>query len=432
MSTTTPPMDRVPALTADVLVPAASLYLDLHGNPELSGAEQRTAERFADRLAEAGCTVATGVGGHGVVGRLGDGERPVVMLRAELDALPVREDTGLPYASTAVCRTTSGEEVPVMHACGHDLHLAAAGGAATVLARLTDAWRGTVLVVGQPAEETLTGARAMLEDGLYSRFGVPDVVLAQHAATLPGGTVAHGRGPVMASSVDLRITVHGTGGHAASPQLAVDPVVAAAAIVLRLQTVVSREVGPAEPVALTVGSLHAGARSNVIPDRAELGVTVRGYSDAVLDRVSAAVRRIVRAECAASGCPRDPEVVEVSRSPANVPDPSATRAARSAHEALLGARRVTDWQLSMAAEDFALFGPAGAALHGATGVRTAYWMLGTVAPKRWAATPGTSAAEKVSGLPSNHSPRFAPDLRSALPTGISAMAAAALVHLGSP
>ncbi|WP_033817650.1 amidohydrolase [Kitasatospora sp. MBT63] len=419
-------VQKIHAATADVLVPAAALYLDLHSHPELSSHERRTAQQFAIWLAEAGYTVSTGIGGHGVVGRLHRGDGPVILIRAELDALPVTERTGLSYASTVFGTTESGEKVPVMHACGHDLHLAAAAGAATVLARLADDWHGTVLVVGQPGEETLSGARAMLEDGLYTRFDPPTVALAQHSASFPAGLVAHGRGPVMAGSVTFEVTVHGTGGHAASPQLTVDPVVTAAAIVMRLQTVVSRETGPAEPVVLTIGSLHAGSASNVIPDRATLGITARGYSDEVLNRVGRAVHRIVQAECAASGCAREPDITVVSRSPANVPHPAVTRTVRAAHSEVLGAKAVTDWQLSMGAEDFALLGEAGTGIHGVTGIRTAYWMLGTVAPRQWAAAPGTTAPEKISRLPSNHSPEFSPDLRLSLPTGISAMAAAAL------
>lgn len=415
-----------------VLRPTVADYLDLHRHPELSGAEERTAARHAERLRDAGLEVTTGVGGHGVVGVLRNGPGPVVMLRAELDALPVREATGLPYASEAVALDGEGRPVPVMHACGHDLHLACLGGTAALLAGATGHWSGTLVTVGQPAEETLDGARAMLEDGLYTRFPVPDVVLAQHTAPLPAGMVAHAHGPVLAGSRLLEVVVHGSGGHAASPHLAVDPVVAAAAIVLRLQTVVSRETSPAEQVVLTVGSLHAGTRGNVVPASATLEVSVRAFGDEALERVTAAVHRIVAAECAASGCPREPSVRVLAQSQPTLADPGTAAAVRRAHERTLGAARVAVWPASTATEDFPLYGPAGAGLHGATEVRTAYWMLGCVGPEQWARTPGTGAAAKMGALPPNHSPGFRPDPRLAVPAGVTALTAAALVQLAEP
>lgn len=396
------------AVPRDVLRSAVELYLDLHTHPELSGAESRTAGRFAAHLEQHGCTVTRGVGGHGVVGVLRNGPGPTVMLRTELDALPVTERTGLPYTST----------VPgVMHACGHDLHMAAAAGALTQLSRARDTWRGTLLVVGQPAEETLQGARAMLADGLYERFGTPQVVLAQHTAPMPAGTVAHGRGPgpLMAGSTAMDVIIHGRGGHAGTPQLTVDPVLAGAAAVLRLQTIVSRETSPAEQVVLSVGSFHAGERGNVIPDDAELSLCVRAFSDAALQRVTAAVERIVRAECAASGCPKDPEFIVTARSPALVPDADTTAAVRRVHEELFGAHRVADWPATTATEDFPWFGAGG------DGVRTAYWMLGVTGVQQW-----RTALAGGEPLPPNHSPGFAPDVRTALPTGIAAMTGAAL------
>ncbi|GAA2132831.1 M20 family metallopeptidase [Kitasatospora kazusensis] len=414
------------------LAATAEFYLDLHRHPELSGAEERTAGRLAARLAATGYRVETGIGGHGVAGVLRNGPGPVVLLRAELDALPVEERTGLPYASTATAATADGRQVPVMHACGHDAHLACLAGAAAELAASAGQWSGTVLVVGQPAEETLTGARAMLADGLYERFEPPSVVLAQHTAPLPAGMVAHGTGPVTAGSVTLEVVVHGRGGHASAPHLAVDPLPAAAAIVLRLQGVVAQETGPAEQVVLTVGSLEAGSRANVIPDRATLRLTVRGFSEQVLDRVTAAVRRIVRAEAAASGCPQEPTVRTVSRSGVNLPDPGLTSAVRDAHRAAFGGPRVTGWPPSMATEDFPLFGEEGAALHGVRGIRTAYWMLGMVGPAQWSAAPGATAAEKLAALPANHSPEFRPHVGLTLRTGVTALVTAATAVLHRP
>nr|WP_188269010.1 MULTISPECIES: amidohydrolase [unclassified Streptomyces] len=393
----------------EALRPALLLYLDVHRAPELSGAESRTAGLFADRLAALGLDVTRGVGGHGVVGVLRNGEGPRVCLRAELDALPLTERTGLPYASG------NG----AMHACGHDLHLAAATGAAELLVQAAAHWRGTLVVLGQPAEETLTGARAMLADGLYERFGRPDVVLAQHAAPLPAGTVAHGtpHAPMTSASLALDVVVHGRGGHAGTPHLTVDPVVTAASLITRLQTVVSRESAPGEQVVLTVGTLRAGTAVNVVPDTAELGIGLRALTDASLDRAAEAVERIVRAECAASACPREPTIRQVSRAPALRVDPAATESVRAAHTALFGAARVHDWPPSPASEDFPLYGGAD----GPEGVPLVYWMTGTAGAGQWAAAAGR--------LPPNHSPLFAPEVRAALPPAIDALTVAALDRL---
>jgi hippurate hydrolase len=413
------------AAVRDVLADAAALYADVHRHPELSGEEERTAGRFAGWLGGDGYAVARGVGGHGVVGVLRNGPGPVVLLRAELDALPLAEETGLPYASAV-----TGPR-PAAHACGHDAHLACAAGAARLLARAADRWRGTLVVVGQPAEETLSGAAAMLADGLYERFPAPDVVLAQHTAPLPGGMVAHADGPVLAAGATLEIVLHGRGGHASAPQLAVDPVVAAAALVLRLQTVVSREAAPGEPLVVTVGSLRAGAGSNVIPDQAVLEVTVRALAPAALDRALAAVRRIARAEADAAGAPRPPEVRQLCRSGPTAGDPAAAAAVRRAHVAAFGAARVASWPPSMSTEDFPLLGPAGRELHGVDGIRPVYWMLGSVGPDAWAAA-GRTPAERAAAVPGNHSPRFRPHVRLTLTTGIRALADAALAHLAPP
>ncbi len=394
-----------------VLAAVTELYLDLHQHPELSGAEERTAARLAGWLRSDGLDVATGIGGHGVVGLLTNGPGPTVMMRAELDALPVTEETGLPYASA-----TGG----AMHACGHDLHLAALAGAARLLAAARERWTGTLMVVGQPAEETLSGASAMLEDGFRDRFGTPSVVLAQHLTPMPAGMVAHAAGPPLAGSVTLRVVVHGSGGHAAAPQCGVDAVVAASAIVLRLQTIVARETAPADPVVVSVGLLRAGAAANLVADRAELEVTVRALGETSLARAEAAVRRIVAAEAAASGCPRPPDVDEVSRSPVLVPDPDLTATVTAAHREQFGPARVVVCPPAMATEDVGRFA--------APGVPLAYWMLGSAGRNQWDALPG-SPAERIAALPTNHSPRFFPAPGPALVTGVSALVAAALTQL---
>ncbi|MFE2293393.1 amidohydrolase [Streptomyces sp. NPDC059452] len=398
---------RAGPLPRPLLRAALGLYLDLHAHPELSGHEHRTADLLAGWLAEHGLTVTRAVGGgHGLVGVLRNGSGPTVLLRTELDALPVTEATGLPYAS----------EVPgVMHACGHDLHIAAVAGAVALLAASRDTWRGTLLVVGQPAEETLSGARSMLADGrLYERFGTPDAALAQHAAPLPAGTLAHAPGgaPLMAGSIAAEVTLYGRGGHAATPHLTVDPVLMAAATVLGLQPVVARETAPAEQAVLTVGSVRAGERGNITPDTAELSLTARAFTDSALDRLLAAAERVVRAQAAASGAPREPVLTVTARSPALLPDPALTEAVRRAHAAALGADRVLAAAPTTATEDFPHFA--------AGGVPTAYWLLGTTGVREWRAA--RSGGEPV---PPNHAPGFAPDARTALPAGITAMAVAA-------
>lgn len=416
--------DDVPELAPlkELLRPLVAFYLDLHRNPELSGRESRTAACFAGWLEGEGYEVTRDVGGHGVVGVLRNGDGPRVLLRAELDALPVRERTGLAYAS----------EGTVMHACGHDMHLAAAAGAASLLARATGAWRGTLVVVGQPAEETLEGARAMLSDGLYERFGVPATVLAQHTAPLPAGMVAHAEEftPVLAASAGLEVVIHGRGGHAGAPHLAADPLATAAAVVMRLQGMATRETPPAEQAVVNVGSLHAGSGSNVIAERAELGITVRALSQASLERLTAAVERAVTAECTATGCPREPEIRTVSRSPVTLSDPEAGAVVRQAHRKLFGPERVCGWLPSMATEDFPLYSDAGHELHGGTGISAVYWMVGATGAREWSRASGSGRSGTPEPLAANHSPLFAPDVRTGLPTAVTAMTTAALACLG--
>ncbi|MEV6781255.1 amidohydrolase [Streptomyces sp. NPDC051098] len=395
--------------------------LDLHQHPELSGEEVRTAACLADALEAEGFEVTRNVAGHGVVGVLANGSGQRVMLRTELDALPVEEQTGLPYSAVGA----------LAHACGHDLHIAAVLGAAMLLARSREHWQGTLLVVGQPAEETLSGARALLADGLYARFGRPDVVLAQHSVPLLAGMVAHGNDgdPVLAGSAGLEVTLHGRGGHAGASHLSVNPVLTAASVALRLQSVVERVCTPTEAASLTVGTLHAGVRNNVIPNKATMGISVRAYSQATIDRVVAEVKQVVDDEEAASGSPHPAAVAVVSRSVATIPSPEPSGQIRGAHREAFGPERVMRWSPSMATEDFALYGEAGRAIHGCEGVLLCYWMFGTVGPRQWAETTGSTVLERLASIPPNHSPGFAPHLPTALPAATAAMTVAALTQL---
>jgi hippurate hydrolase len=401
----------------------ADLYRDLHAHPEPSFAEHRTAGIAAGRLRALGYEVTTGVGGTGVVGVLRNGAGPVALLRADMDALPVLERTGLPYASAATTTGPDGGTVPLMHACGHDVHVTCLVGAAAALAADRSSWRGTLVLLFQPAEELGSGARAVLEDGLLDRFGRPDVVLGQHVAPLPAGFLGLTPGPAFAASDTLHVLLHGRGGHGSRPETSVDPVLMAAATVVRLQGVVSREVAGAETAVVTVGELHAGTRANVIPDSAALSVNVRSYDPRVRERVLAAIERIVRAEAAASGAPREPELTPGERFPPVVNDPAAAARTRQGFEADLGPGLVVDPGPVTGSEDVGLLATAA-------GAPCVYWLLGGADPAAFAgATSLEDVTEVVRGLPSNHAPDFAPVVDPTLRTGVAALVSAARTWL---
>ncbi|MGN6781756.1 MAG: amidohydrolase [Marmoricola sp.] len=395
-------------------------YRDLHAHPELSHSETRTAQRVADALAPLGGEVHTGVGGTGVVAILRNGAGPGVLLRADMDALPVREATGLPYASRESATTPEGD-LPVMHACGHDVHVACLLGAVTLLARAREAWSGTVVAVFQPAEEVADGAQGMVEDGLAEIVGPVDVALCQHVLPFPAGEVGTRPGPVLSAADSMRITVHGRGAHGSMPQAAVDPVVLAAMIVVRLQTIVSREVAPGDPAVLTVGSVQAGTKSNVIPDAATIQLNVRTYDEQTRSRILEGIRRIVEAECAASRCPRPPDFELFDRFPLTDNDPEVTAQVAGAFAAHFGAA-AGELPLQTASEDFS-------DLPRALAVPSTYWGIGGIDPAAYAAA---EAAGRVSDdIPVNHSAQFAPVLQPTLDTGTSALVVAALAWLGA-
>lgn len=391
-------------------------YRDLHRHPELSFQEDRTAGIVADRLRAIGLQVASGIGRTGVVGVLRNGPGPSVLMRADMDALPVQEDTGLPYASTARGTDPDGRDVPLMHACGHDMHVTCLLAAVTELAADRAGWSGTLMAVFQPAEELGAGARAMVDDGIFDRFGRPDVVLGQHVGPFAAGMVALHAGPAFAAADALRIVMYGRGGHGSRPEVTVDPVVMAAAAVLRLQTVVSREVAGTEMAVLTIGSLHAGAKDNVIPDQAELGLTLRTFDPHVRDRVLAAITRIVTAEASASGAPRDPDIVPIQSFPAVVNDAAATDRIRAAFTARFGVQRVMDPGVVTGSEDVGVLATAA-------GAPCMYWLLGGTDPATFAAA--YAAGTMARDIPSNHSPQFAPLIQPTLDTGVVALVSAA-------
>ncbi|NEB93885.1 M20 family metallopeptidase [Streptomyces bauhiniae] len=396
------------------------LYRDLHRHPELGLQEHRTSKKVADALRDLGYEVTEGVGGKGVIGVLANGDGPAVMARADMDALPVREQTGLPYASTVTLTAPDGTEQPVMHACGHDMHVTALLGCATLMARAQVAWRGTFVALFQPSEENAEGARAMIDDGLTAKSPRPDVVLAQHVLPYPAGYVGTRPGPLLSAADSLRVTVHGRGAHGSMPQAAVDPVVLAAMVVVRLQTIVSRELPATTPADVTVGSIHAGTGPNVIPDSAVIELNVRTYDDDSRDQVLKAIERIVRAESEASGAPKAPEIERMSAFQSTVNDEDVTRRVAEAFAGRFGDDAHTI-DLQTASEDMS-------EIPQAFGAPFTYWGIGGTDPELYAeaADKGTVAQD----IPVNHSPAFAPVIQPTLDTGVSAMTVAALAWLG--
>ncbi|MEU7187821.1 M20/M25/M40 family metallo-hydrolase [Streptomyces sp. NPDC045369] len=415
-----------------------SLYEDLHRHPELGFQETRTAAEAARRLASNGYEVVTGIGRTGVAGVLRNGPGPVVLLRADMDALPVTERSGLPYASA----------VPgVMHACGHDVHVTCLVGAADLLAAGREHWSGTLVVLFQPAEEVGDGARAMIEDGLFGaaadgseagngaagsgvgagagadgqgRVPTPDVVLAQHVAPLGAGLISYAPGACMAASDSLKITFHGTGGHGSRPETAVDPIVMAAAFVQRLQSVVAREVAPKDRAVVTVGSFQAGDAPNVIPDQAVVQLSVRTFDEDVRSRVLAAIDRIAKAEAIASGAPREPETEVLNTFPVTRNDDRTLEQVNAAFTDHFGAQRLFGYEPAAGSEDAGLLATAaGAPLY--------YWWLGGWDPDEFRAA--MSSGRLAQDIPSNHSPHFTPVKQPTLTMGVQALTVAALSHL---
>jgi len=387
---------------------ARALYLDLHEHPELSSYEVQTAAKLAARLRALGYEVSEHVGGTGIVAVLKNGAGPTVMLRTELDALPVEEKTGLAYASKVRTKNDAGQDVPVMHACGHDLHMAAITGTAAVMAHSKNSWHGTLLLIGQPAEETIGGAAGMIKDGLMTRFPKPDVAVAMHVGnTLPAGQVGLVPGVYNTNADSLRITIYGKGGHGSAPHTAIDPIVIAARTILALQTIASREVKPTEMVVVTVGYIQAGTKNNIIPDQAELGLTVRTRNAEVRKQVLAAIARITNAEAEAAGAPRAPSIDHYESADLVYNDPALAQRLRGVLEAKLGKDNVVMEEPITASEDFSRFVEQG--------IPGFYFSLGGADPEKF-------AQAKAAGvmLPSNHSSLFAPDVDPALRTGIAA------------
>jgi hippurate hydrolase len=398
-----------------------ALYIDLHQHPELSFQETRTAGIAAGHLRDLGLEVHEGIGVTGVVGVLANGDGPVVWVRADMDALPVGEQSGRPYASTATGIDPAGNTVPVMHACGHDMHVTAMIGAVEKLVAERAEWTGTLVVLIQPAEEYGAGARAMLDGGLLDLVPKPDIVLGQHVTPLPAGTIGVRPGTQMAASDGLTVTLHGRGGHGSRPHSTIDPIVMAAATVMRLQTIASREVDPRDVAVVTVGSIHAGLKNNIIPAEAKLELSLRYPNDEMRDKVLASVERIVRAEAAASGAEKEPEIRTDHTLPPTINDDEATARVTTALRRALGEASVIDPGMFTGSEDVSWFARD-------TGAPLVFWFWGGVDPATFAAAMAAGTLDK--DIPTNHSPYFAPEIHPTIEVGVTALSTAAREFLG--
>ena len=398
-----------------------ALYKDVHSHPELSMQEKRTAGIAAKHLKASGFKVTTRVGKTGVVGILHNGAGPTVMLRADMDALPIKEATGLPYASTVTATGPDGKTTPVAHSCGHDMHVACLVGATSLFAKSRDSWHGTVMAVFQPGEETAQGAQAMIDDGLFKRFSKPDVVLGQHVMSVRSGNLDWRTGVVTSAADSLQIRMFGRGAHGSMPEDSIDPVIMAASTVMRLQTIVSREIAPTDSAVVTIGVLQAGTKENVIPDEAIIKLNVRTFDEGVRKHVLAAIKRIVNAEAAAAGAPKPPEITPLDRYSLVKNDVDATNKVVGAFRQNFPNGSVEQTKPSMASEDFGCF---GAEWH----VPSVFWFFGGDDPKVY---DKAKRAGKLNELPSNHSPRFAPVIHPTLETGVKALVVAAHAWLAS-
>lgn len=409
--------------TADLALMAEleALYKDLHQHPELSMQEVRTAKIVADSMQKLGYEVTRNVGITGVVCILKNGARPTVMLRADMDALPMAENTGLPYASTVKTRDADGLEVGVSHSCGHDMHVTWMLGAARILSTNRGAWQGTLMVVFQPGEETAEGANAMVRDWDKGNFPKPDVILGRHVMVGAAGTVSYRPGVTLSAGDSLKIKLFGRGSHGSQPHTSIDPVIMAAATTLRLQTIVSREIAPSESAVLTIGSLQAGTKENIIPDDATIKLNMRTFSDDTREYMLKSIRRICCAECEASGAERPPEFTTINSYPLTENDLVATQKIAKAFEHQFGQNALLAPNPASASEDFSVFGRTW-------GVPYVFWFVGSTDPAVFAKAQQEKSVNKI---PSNHSPKFAPLLHPTLETGLQAMLTAASVWLCS-
>lgn len=394
------------------------LYKDLHQTPELSFFEKNTSKKMADELRKLGFEVTENLGGYGVVGVFKNGKGPTVMLRTDTDALPVKEETDVPYISKVTTKDEAGVEVPVMHACGHDVHMTSWVGAARLLVDMKKSWSGTLIMVAQPAEERSGGSKAMLKEGLYEKFPLPEYALALHAsASLPAGKIGYTSGYALANVDMVDITVFGEGGHGAYPHTTKDPIVLASKIVMALQTIVAREISPLEPAVVTVGSIHGGTKGNVIPAEVKMELTLRSYSDEVREKTIKAIRRILKGEAMAAGISEDkyPKLfIRDESTPATFNNPDMVEEVMKGIASVVGKEQVEEVPPVMAGEDFGRFNREKE-------VKGFLFWVGGVPQEKF-----DEAKKSGKTLPSLHSAYFAPDPEPTLKAGVMAMTAGAL------
>jgi amidohydrolase len=405
------------------------LYRDLHRHPELSMQEHKTAGIVAQHLRDSGYEVTEGVGKTGVVGLLRNGDGPVIMLRGDMDALPIKEQTGVDYASEVFETITDGSKVPVMHACGHDTHLTCLIATAEILANKSEEWQGTVLICAQPAEETGQGAEAMLNDGLFERFPRPDLCLGQHVMPLAAGTVGHNAGVIMSASINVDVRLFGKGGHGSVPQVAIDPVIMASSLIMKLQTIRSRELAGDVPAVITIGFVNSGLKHNVIPDEAHIGINIRTQSTNVQKQIIRAICRMAEAEAHAFRAPRMPDITTSSEFPITSNSEPIDQRIRAVHKSLLGSDNIIEMPTMMGSEDFSKYGLPGRHHYGGEPVPYCFWLFGGISRERYNAAPGNNLMAKLPYLPSNHQPNFAPDPEPTLRVGVYALTSAALAYL---
>lgn len=405
------------------------LYRDLHRNPELSMQEHRTASIVAQHLRDSGYDVTEGVGKTGVVGLLSNGEGPVVMLRGDMDALPIEEQTGVDYASNVFGTTTDAGKVPVMHACGHDIHIACLIATAEILANKSEQWRGTAFICAQPAEETGQGAEAMLKDGLFKRFPRPALCIGQHVLPLAAGMVGHNAGVILSASINVDVRLFGKGGHGSAPQVAIDPVIMASSLIMNLQTIRSRELAGNVPAVITIGFVNAGMKHNVIPDEAHIGINIRTQSTHIQEQIINSICRKAEAVAKAFSAPKMPEITTSGAFPVTSNTEPLDQRIRDVHTGLLGANQVIEIPTLMYSEDFSQYGLPGNHHYSGEPIPYCIWIFGGHSQERYNAAPGNTFMAKMPYLPSNHQSNFAPDPKPTLRIGIYALTSAALAYL---
>ncbi|KAL4806384.1 hypothetical protein BDV18DRAFT_168516 [Aspergillus unguis] len=401
------------------LGPYESIYKEIHSNPELSGEEEETAARVVENLKRIGFEVHAKIGGHGVAAVLRNGDGPTVLLRADMDALPLAEKTGLPYASKKVVKNKAGVNVPVMHGCGHDTHVTSLLGSAELLYAAREHWAGTLVLVFQPAEEEFYGADSMLKDGLYDKVPKPDLVLAQHVMRLRTGTVSVQPGRQMTATDSFDVRIFGRGGHGSAPQACIDPIIIGASIITRLQSIVSREVTPGQLAIVTCGSIQGGYAGNIIPDECDIQISVRSFEPKIRQKINSSIQRIINAECDASGA-KKPQIKHTVSIPATNNDEETVKTLRDTFGSYFG-QNLVETEPVTASEDFSL-------LARAVGAPYVMWFFGGVNADLW---DEAVKQDKVEELPYNHSSGFAPAIQPTLKTAIDAMALGALTFLNS-